>query len=205
MKKLLAILLAAIMLLSLAACTSNDDNPSGSENNPGTSQSDNQGGENSDGGEENNGGEESGTKTFSWPTADYIKDYMKYNGSGTIVMVTNESALSDYPYTIIHINGATLADIEAYISTLKANGFEYHPTAMEIIENAGEPAFEFGGYDSSFSWQGQLEGTGYIGLKIRESATSGSELVGSEVVEFTYNLRMYITTEIAEQGKVFVY
>ena len=130
---------------------------------------------------------------------------MKYNGSGTIVMVTNESALSDYPYTIIHINDATLADIEAYISTLKANGFEYHPTAMEIIENAGEPAYEFGGYDSSFSWQGQLEGTGYIGLKIRESATSGSELVGSEVVEFTYNLRMYITTEIAEQGKVFVY
>ena len=56
MKKLLAILLAAIMLLSLAACGNNDDNPSGSENNPGTSQSDNQGGENSDGGEENNGG-----------------------------------------------------------------------------------------------------------------------------------------------------
>ena len=40
MKKLLAILLAAIMLLSLAACGNNDDNPSGSENNPGTSQSD---------------------------------------------------------------------------------------------------------------------------------------------------------------------
>ena len=53
MKKLLAILLAAMMVFSLAACTNNDDNPSGSENNPGTSQSDNQGGENSDGGEEN--------------------------------------------------------------------------------------------------------------------------------------------------------
>ena len=56
MKKLLAILLAAMMLLSLAACTSNDDNPSGSENNPGTSQSgentDNQGGENNDGGQD---------------------------------------------------------------------------------------------------------------------------------------------------------
>ena len=44
MKKLLAILLAAIMLLSLAACGNNNDNPSGSENNPGTSQS----GENND-------------------------------------------------------------------------------------------------------------------------------------------------------------
>ena len=55
MKKLLAILLAAMMLLSLAACGNNDDNPSGSENNPGTSQSDNQGGEENKGGEENNG------------------------------------------------------------------------------------------------------------------------------------------------------
>ena len=52
MKKVLAILLAAMMLLSLAACTNNDDNPSGSENNPGTSQSDNQGGTENQGGEE---------------------------------------------------------------------------------------------------------------------------------------------------------
>ena len=52
MKKLLAILLAAMMLLSLAACGNNDDNPSGSENNPGTSQSDNQGGTENQGGEE---------------------------------------------------------------------------------------------------------------------------------------------------------
>ena len=58
MKKVLAILLAAMMLLSLAACTNNDDNPSGSENNPGTSQSDNQGGTENQGGEStNNGGE----------------------------------------------------------------------------------------------------------------------------------------------------
>ena len=53
MKRLLAILLAAMMLLSLAACSNNDDNPSGSENNPGTSQSGNQGGTENQGGEEN--------------------------------------------------------------------------------------------------------------------------------------------------------
>ena len=53
MKKLLAILLAAMMLLSLAACGENTDNPSGNENNPGTSQSDNQGGTEDQGGEEN--------------------------------------------------------------------------------------------------------------------------------------------------------
>ena len=52
MKKILAILLAAMMVFALAAFTNNDDNPSGSENNPGTSQSDNQGGTENQGGEE---------------------------------------------------------------------------------------------------------------------------------------------------------
>ena len=65
MKKLLAILLAAMMLLSLAACGNNDDNPSGSENNPGTSQSDNQGGTENQGGENNNGGEENNGDSLS--------------------------------------------------------------------------------------------------------------------------------------------
>ena len=46
MKKLFALLLAVMLIFSLAACGNNDDNPSGSENNPGTSQS----GENNDGG-----------------------------------------------------------------------------------------------------------------------------------------------------------
>ena len=55
MKKILAILLAAMMLLSLAACDTGDDpNPSGS-NNPGTSQNDNPGGTENQGGEENKG------------------------------------------------------------------------------------------------------------------------------------------------------
>ena len=44
MKRLFAILIAAMMLLSLAACGENTDNPSGNENNPGTSQN----GENND-------------------------------------------------------------------------------------------------------------------------------------------------------------
>ena len=61
MKKVLAILLAAMMLLSLAACGNNDDNPSGSENNPGTSQSDNQGGTENQGGENNSSPSTQGT------------------------------------------------------------------------------------------------------------------------------------------------
>ena len=52
MKKIFALLIALMMVFALAACTNNDDNPSGSENNPGTSQSDNQGGTENQGGEE---------------------------------------------------------------------------------------------------------------------------------------------------------
>lgn len=44
MKKLLALLLAGLMLLSFAACGTND-NPSGNEDNPGVSQTDNKGGD----------------------------------------------------------------------------------------------------------------------------------------------------------------
>ncbi len=59
MKKILALLLALMMVLSLAACDlgGNNDNPGGNTDNPGVSQTDNQGGE-STGGEENNGGNE---------------------------------------------------------------------------------------------------------------------------------------------------
>ena len=55
MKKLLALLLAAMMVFALAACNTGDDpNPSGS-NNPGTSQNDTPGGTENQGGEENKG------------------------------------------------------------------------------------------------------------------------------------------------------
>ena len=52
MKKILAILLAAMMLLSLAACGDNNTTDPDKDN-PGTSQSDNQGGTENQGGEEN--------------------------------------------------------------------------------------------------------------------------------------------------------
>ena len=63
MKKILAILLAAMMVFALAACDTGDDpNPSGSTN-PGTSQNDTPGGTENQGGEENKG-------TGLWDVAD---------------------------------------------------------------------------------------------------------------------------------------
>mgnify|MGYP003408018759 FL=1 len=70
MKKLLAILLAAMMLLSLAACDlGNNENPNG--DNPGTSQ----GGESNNGGENNNNGDNN-TETYDLTTvAGYLAQY----------------------------------------------------------------------------------------------------------------------------------
>ena len=56
MKKLLAILLAAMMVFALAACGDNNTTDPDKDN-PGTSQSGNQGGTENQGGENNNGGE----------------------------------------------------------------------------------------------------------------------------------------------------
>ena len=71
MKKLLAILLAAMLLLSLAAC-GNNETPSGSEGDkPGTSQ----GGESNNGGENNNNGDNN-TETYDLTTvAGYLAQY----------------------------------------------------------------------------------------------------------------------------------
>ena len=117
MKKVLAILLAAMMLLSLAACGNNDDNPSGSENNPGTSQSDNQGGEENKGGEENNGGAE----TYDWPTDEWIIDAMKYTGAGDIVSIERNDTENKKEIKL-RIDGAIFADVASYYDQVVAGG-----------------------------------------------------------------------------------
>lgn len=116
MKRLFAILIAAMMLLSLAACDTGDDpNPSGS-NNPGTSQS----GENNDGGEENNGG-----TTYDWPSD---ISSIKWTGSGNVVGIT-EVAGSKHGEVWIYIDVATLDEVGAYISSVDGDTptleFEY--------------------------------------------------------------------------------
>ena len=57
MKKILALVLSAMMIFSLAACGDNNTTDPDKDN-PGTSQTDNQGGSENQGGEENKGGKE---------------------------------------------------------------------------------------------------------------------------------------------------
>jgi len=95
MKKLLALLLAGLMMLSFAACGTND-NPSGNEDNPGISQS----GENND----NQGGE-----TIDWPSE---HSDIAWTGSGKILAVQEIVGTNQVD---IYIDVATLDEVAAYI------------------------------------------------------------------------------------------
>ena len=115
MKKLFALLIALMMVFSLAACDlGNTENPN--SDNPGTSQS----GENNDGGEENNGG-----TTYDWPSD---ISSIKWTGSGNVVGIT-EVAGSEHGEVCIYIDVATLDEVGAYISSVDGDTptleFEY--------------------------------------------------------------------------------
>ena len=73
MKKLFALLLAMMLVFSLAACGDNNTTDPDKDN-PGTSQSDNQGGTENQGGEENNGGENNETYDLT-TVAGYLAFY----------------------------------------------------------------------------------------------------------------------------------
>ena len=116
MKKILAILLAAMMLLSLAACDTGDDpNPSGS-NNPGVSQSG------------NNGGSE------RVPSTDYFYDHYDFCEEW---MLPDDGVYTGYKYVspdsnkagnemvTIRIYDITEEQIEAYIQKIEGQGYSY--------------------------------------------------------------------------------
>jgi|GEM_PF-2068233 len=147
MKKLLAFLLVAMMIFSLAACGNNDDNPSGSENNPGTSQSggDNQGGDNTTSGKE-------------WPT----NLITAWSGSGKIIYVKDNSASGGAykNYWVVYIDTATMDEFTAYIAELKSAGFTYGQIDGEV-----EPSDGYDEYEYNYAWNGHTSDGCEINVK----------------------------------------
>ena len=155
MKKILAILLAAMMVFALAACDTGDDpNPSGS-NNPGTSQS----GENNDGGDKLNTKREEAVKqankdnwqqvvkdnfgvTVTVPDG-WTVDIAKYAAGG--IKVTFECSSTETE---------ALAFLDGLYAQLKAQAVDgvksdYDGTVYESYSEALEkaPAFTVGRFD----------------------------------------------------------
>ena len=83
MKKILAILLAAMMMFALVACDTGDNPDNPNKDNPGTSQSGNQGGTENQGGEENNGdqGGTAGTNNGEWPKNEWTSHVPEADGT----------------------------------------------------------------------------------------------------------------------------
>ena len=114
MKKLLAILLAAMMVFALAAC-GDSETPSGSEGDkPGTSQSDSQGGTENQGGEENKG-------TGLWDVADADITILNEGHDVAIVPAGLKKGIGTQSKAQIYLRdpGSTFASI--YKSLYEAN------------------------------------------------------------------------------------
>ena len=143
MKKLLAILLAAMMVFALAACDTGDDpNPSGS-NNPGTSQNDTPGGTENQGGE-NNPGTQDGTNSDSLP--DGLKPYVGQYPfladfvypEGATVTEFDDSDYSDDKMVSITFESFDSNKLDAYldkVNATKEDGYEF----AAVLNSDGNP------------------------------------------------------------------
>lgn len=136
MKKLFALLLALVMVLSLAACGGDKDpTPSGNgDNTPSSSGQQEQPSSTSD---EDDGG---GATSYEWPEN---ASAILWTGSGKIVG-TNTLTYSRGEVEIFY-DTATLEEVGAYIEMLKGRGVTYYG-------EGDEPALAF--EDGEFSWAG---------------------------------------------------
>ena len=120
MKKILAILLAAMMVFALAACDTGDDpNPSGS-NNPGVSQS----GENND---DKGGNTPAASTDYFYDHYDFCEEWMLpddgvYTG---YKYVSPDSNKAGNEMVTIRIYDITEEQIEAYIQKIEGQGYSY--------------------------------------------------------------------------------
>ena len=117
MKKILALLLAAMMLFCFVACNTGD-NPDPNKDNPGTSQN---GGGNNNGGENNNGSENNGGESIAWPENEFTALIPKPK-TGTIA---EESSFDNLYFKGINITltNWSVEDCKAYAEELMAAGF----------------------------------------------------------------------------------
>ena len=196
MRKTLALLLTLALIFSLAACGGGGDEktPSNEDKTPSNSgqQEQNTPDPVEDEPEEtpNKSEEQVNTKTFEFPTADYIKDCMVWSGAGKVVNVLEETksdrhnAGQTYPLITVYVDAATMDELSAYVDTLKANGFVF-----KDYEGLGEDLV----YRSSGSctWYGILDGESYVAVTLYENVrdlASDLILVDGEVVSQPWQL-----------------
>ena len=63
-----------------------------------------------------------GSKDFAFPQREFVADWAVYAGGGTFVFTNPGGQLDEKTAAMTYIDGATVADVQAYINTLKDNG-----------------------------------------------------------------------------------
>ena len=161
MKKILAILLAAMMVFSLAACGDNNTTDPDKDN-PGTSQN---------GGENNNGSGNNGGESAEWPSK--VSD-VAWTGSGKIICVENVIG-SSMGEVEIYIESATLDELGAYVEMLKGKGItgDAAPTSFSdgnCSWRGNEGAVKITLYETEGPERGYVEGTYQLLIRIQTDA-----------------------------------
>jgi len=187
MKKLFALLLALVMVLSLAACGGGDaeKTPSSDDKTPGSSQQQEQ---NTpapapvEDEPEDKGGNE--TDADGWPVADYITAGMKYTGAGKIVDASTWKQ-DDTIVWRVYFDVASVDEVAAYIDALKADGFTYWPLFDDEEEQAAGTFSTFG-----YEWQAEIANGPYVEIQHYEEPTdefSGVDLAQLKIVLYSEN------------------
>ena len=150
MKKLFALLLAMMMIFSLAACGDNET-PSGSGgDNPGTSQTDNQGGSENQGGEENKGGKELYDVTDAQITVADGLDISVIPAVAKKGIGTLKSGGYD-----LKLPSSTFSDMykaQCEITYFDVSEDDFNTLLDYYRSNGGNVVKEFGSYEAAFDW-----------------------------------------------------
>ncbi len=158
MKKIFVIILAVIMLLSLAACGTKENTPDNGGNSTVTSQPD----------KSADDGKSDKPENDAKPSKEWPIDKFEWTGSGKIVDVSDLSNESR-TWCVACIDTATLEEFVAYIASLKAAGLTFTRTA-NMDE---EPAIGYDENDDRYLWQGENSDGWNVSVTLYKEVHSG--------------------------------
>lgn len=118
-------------------------------------------------------------KNYSFPTADFIPNDIKYEGSGKIEW-SSKNETSTPKYADVYVSNAKIEDVITYVEKLKSKG----------LHNANAYREEQTGFDEygSFSWVGINDSENFsISVTMTEDSTK------LNLVDASYNLSIVMS------------
>ena len=204
MKKLITLLLVCLMAFTLAACGGNDDQPNNDKENQVAQNDENQVVDNDeeqqdeqeeeqedeqeDSDEQEEQQEDEEAPAVEWPDVDYITDNIKWKGAGTFtdcVLYDNQGGEDHmYEFYTMKVDSASMDEMQAFIDTLKTEGYTYYNA---YGEEEPEFAFKYG----VFNWEGKSEDNRYIYIEFWETPKNGQRYANRKF----YNIKSQLNID----------